>query len=253
MALVKFSPLVSGVSGKVGGVVFSRTVGGSAVRSWAKGTNPNTEGQLLQRARLSQLSTVYGQLTPAQRQSFVDAANLAEHKVTNRLGEASNLTGPQFFNKVNLLLLAAGLPLITEYSGYWEAPQFSIVPDPEWDTNPTLGEFRFGVAYQEGWVPFGAPGISEHVLCIKVSRPTPPGRKSQAYRNVIALDADSPEVTVDPVKNTVAVVIPAQRMLQVFGEQPADYNYSFQVLALSPTHPWDQSVEKISGASTVRT
>lgn len=251
MGLVKFSPLVSAVSGKVGGVVFSRTVGGSSVRSWSKGTNPNAPGQLIQRSRLSQLSTVYGQLTPAQRQSFVDAANLAEHKVTNRLGEQTNLTGPQFFNKVNLLLLSAELPLITEYSGYWEAPQFSVPDGGIWDTNSSTGSFTFIVQYQAGWEPFGGAD-ADNMLCIKVSRPTPPGRKSLAYRNVIAVDAASAGVTVDPIENTVTVVVTPQRMAAVFGEQPEGYNFSFQVMALSKTHPWDQSVQEIEGNSTVK-
>lgn len=243
MALVKFSPLVSGASGKVGGVVFSRTVGGSAVRSWAKGTDPKTQSQLAQRSLLSQLSATYAQLTPAQRQSFVDAANLAEHKVTNRLGEARNLTGPQFYTKVNLLLQAAGLPLISEYSGYWEAPMFSV-KNANWNVSPT-GKISFDVVYADGWVPFS----SGETLCVKISRPTPPGRKPTKTRNLIAVNESSPEVLV--VDQIVQVVVENASWKAVFGDVTEDYRFQGQVLALSPTHPWDSSVEKIEEGVTV--
>lgn len=105
------SAIVADASGKVGGNVFSNNRGGSYVRSWKKPTNPNTPKQAAQRGIFGTVATQWRELTEGQRQTFL--ANADNYPYVNRLGETKVLTGAQLYQKLNSVLLNAGLPFLT--------------------------------------------------------------------------------------------------------------------------------------------
>ncbi len=90
MALL--DPIIGRMSGKIGGLVFGNGPGGSFVRSWQKGTNPNTPQQQAVRAAQNQLSNRWvGTLTPLQREAWETyAANVS---VPGRFGTPINISG----------------------------------------------------------------------------------------------------------------------------------------------------------------
>lgn len=109
MALVKNGSLVSAVSGKIGGTVFTSN---GRVRTWAKPTTSTTERASLAKARLASVVNAWqSTLTDAQRESWNSLASSSTLK--NRLGESIKPSGSNLFTKVNTLLLQCGGSIVT--------------------------------------------------------------------------------------------------------------------------------------------
>jgi hypothetical protein len=105
MALIKFSGLLSAISGKVGGTVFARNKAGAYSRNWAKPTSSPTPIQSANRARFGSQSAFWGSLTSAQRTSWnASASGLIR---VNRLGEEYVPTGRQICLQANNQLVAS--------------------------------------------------------------------------------------------------------------------------------------------------
>lgn len=96
---------IVGLSGKIGGTVFSKN-GVARIRSVP--TNPQTSYQLAQRAVISLLSAGWAGITPAQKQSWVDAAASGSWDSSNVLGLRKNPTGHQLYVRINALIQNAG-------------------------------------------------------------------------------------------------------------------------------------------------
>lgn len=105
MAIFKTSGVVSVVSGKLGGVVFSKN---GRARSYAVPTNPNTQKQARIRGIFGTLMTDWAALSTAQQEAWLNA----EYLTTDRLGDAKVIRGSQLYIKANTLLVNAGLPAI---------------------------------------------------------------------------------------------------------------------------------------------
>ena len=111
MGVVKYSALVSDISGKVGGNIFSRNGSGSYVKTFKKPINPNTTKQQTVRAQMATLVASWKSLTPAQQQLWIDIA--PQYPYQNRMGESSTYTGQQLYIKLNMNLQVVGATLLT--------------------------------------------------------------------------------------------------------------------------------------------
>lgn len=100
MALVQFGAGIVGMSGKVGGSVFSKNKSGAYVRAWSKPTNPNTAKQQVVRNVVAVLSARWAQtLSAAQRTAW----NLYGSNVVmkNNIGAAIHLSGYNHYIRSN--------------------------------------------------------------------------------------------------------------------------------------------------------
>lgn len=107
MALINPS-MLGEVRGSIGGATFSRNRSGAYIRKRATPINPNTERQADARNRMTDLSIRWTlTLTQAQRDAWDEyAANVPS---SNKLGDAINLTGQNWYVASNALRLQAGL------------------------------------------------------------------------------------------------------------------------------------------------
>lgn len=119
MALIVPGPLAAIVSGKVGGVVWSRGKGGPIVKNLVIPTDPQSNPQLDARQILSGQSQAWQALTDAQRDSWSNWA--VQNLVTNRVGAQIQLSGHQAFVRLNAKLEHASATQLT-------APPISAPP-----------------------------------------------------------------------------------------------------------------------------
>jgi hypothetical protein len=95
MATARAGPLVSSISGSVGGVTFRQGAGGLQVRARTKPTDKLTPLTSTSRALLARASTAWSGLTLAQRQGWVDfATSITTH---NRIGAAHKPNGYRLY------------------------------------------------------------------------------------------------------------------------------------------------------------
>lgn len=106
MAKIKYSALVTGMSGKLNGSVMARNRAGSYVRNKTTPVNPQTDYQVAVRNRLAGQSAQWRGLTEFQRQSWIEAVD--DWSNTNIWGDLVKPTGQNLFIKVNTSILNAG-------------------------------------------------------------------------------------------------------------------------------------------------
>jgi len=109
-ALVKFGGGVSGMSGKLGGTVFARNKTGAYARNWVNPINPNTTSQQTVRANFADLISGWKDLSRADQQAWETMA--PQYPYTNRLGEASEYSGQQLYNHLNMNLKVIGATIL---------------------------------------------------------------------------------------------------------------------------------------------
>lgn len=129
MGSIKFSALVSDIRGKVGGNIFARNGSGAYVRSFAMPINPNTSKQQTVRTKFANLISSWKNLTKAQQQLWEDMA--PQYPYSNRLGEASQYTGQQLYNHLNMNLEVVGaatldVPLVPQTFSNTRIDTFSL-------------------------------------------------------------------------------------------------------------------------------
>jgi len=106
MAKVKFSALISGMSGKLNGSVFARNAGGDYLRTKVTPVNPQTSYQVLARARLAGFSQGWRSLTQSQRQAWSNA--VANWSTTDVFGDVQNPKGNTLYTRLNINIANAG-------------------------------------------------------------------------------------------------------------------------------------------------
>lgn len=106
MSKIKFSALVSGMSGKLNGSVFARNRSGAYVRNKTTPTNPQTIYQVEVRSRLATYSSKWRDLTQSQRNAW--NSQVSEWAKTDIFGDIVNPTGKNLFTLVNMNLENAG-------------------------------------------------------------------------------------------------------------------------------------------------
>lgn len=123
MTSILLGPMVADARGSTGGTVFSRNRHGAYTKQRVTPTNPNTAKQVTARALLATILNEWMTvLTVAQRDLWNAAVQL--FTTPNRLGQATNLTGLQWYMRCNLMLDLTGQALVTT------PPVVPIVPAP---------------------------------------------------------------------------------------------------------------------------
>lgn len=111
MARIKLGAIVVGMSGKLGGHVFANNRAGAYMRTKTSPTNPRTAYQTAVRAMFAGITSIWGTLTDAQRQSFDDAVQSFSR--TDVFGDSKNPTGKALFQRLNQNLVNTGQAQIT--------------------------------------------------------------------------------------------------------------------------------------------
>ena len=203
MATIKFGGAITDARGSLAGNVFSRNRGGSYMRQRVTPTNPNTARQAAVRASFGSLQSNWRNLTEAQRDSWRN--NAVNFPGKNRLGDVITYAGNTLYQKCNMVLLSAGLPLI-ETCPVSPAQVTEMTPQPprEWESEigsgvitATTGKIKFLLA--------SSAVKSEDVLNVYASAAVSAGRKasSSTPRRLIASipsadwDVLDKEITVD--------------------------------------------------------
>lgn len=160
MALVKFGGGVAGMSGKVGGTVFSRNTYGAIARNWTKPVFKATDKQLAVNAAFGAQSQAWRTLTDAQRVAWKGLASTVAF--LNRLGESIYLSGQAMFNKLNQQLLSVGAAAIDDAPAYTipSSPLTlaAVVSDVDFRISFTPTPVPAGVAFQVWATPQLSPG-----------------------------------------------------------------------------------------------
>ncbi len=99
MAKITPGPLVSRISGSVGGTTFAHNRGGAYARARVVPTDPNTTFQQSRRAILSAQSQGWSARTDAERAAWSNWAK--QNPVTDVLGASILLSGHQAYVKIN--------------------------------------------------------------------------------------------------------------------------------------------------------
>jgi len=104
MALVTPGAMVSVISGKVGGTVFSRNRGGQYARTHAIPSKVTSARALTVKAAFAAMSQAYNNLDAEDRLAWTMYAR--ENPVPNRIGQSTTLTGQGWFVGLNSRLAA---------------------------------------------------------------------------------------------------------------------------------------------------
>jgi len=110
MAIMRPGPLVGQLSGRVGGIVFSRNRGGDYVRNGPSPINPQTFYQIAVRNALALASTRWNDMLATARASWSSWAQ--NNPQQNRIGESIRLQGNAAFVMFNSRLAYLGVPVI---------------------------------------------------------------------------------------------------------------------------------------------
>ena len=106
MALIKTTAIVSEISGKINGTVFSKNRYGAYARTKVTPVNRNTNAQQGARGILTQVSQAWRGLTDNQRKGWDEGSK--NFTRTNVFGDIRNLSGANLFSRLNANLLHLG-------------------------------------------------------------------------------------------------------------------------------------------------
>ena len=129
MALITAGSLVGQISGRVGSVVYSRNRGGAYARNGTIPVTVTTLYAMNAKARLTELSQDWADLTIAQQQAWKTWAT--QNPITNRLGHQSTLPAHAAYIQCNARLLLSGSAKI-------ELPPIIAAPTPLLTLTPTV-------------------------------------------------------------------------------------------------------------------
>lgn len=125
MAKVKYSALVSDMRNKLNGSVLSKNRAGNYIRNKTTPVNPQTASQQANRQQLGSMSSAWGSLTEAQRQSWRNA--VSSFPYTDIFGDRKELDGKSLMIKLNLNLLNSGSATIKDAPVTVAIPEIAIV------------------------------------------------------------------------------------------------------------------------------
>lgn len=112
MAIIKTGSLVSAIRGSVGGVTFSGNRHGAYCKRWAAPIQPRTERQNNHRGKVGATAKAWQGLDLETRQAWDTFAEFPPESDTNAFGEPKFLSGFQWFTRIQIRLLGAGLPMV---------------------------------------------------------------------------------------------------------------------------------------------
>lgn len=144
---MKWGALVVDGSGKIGGHVASKNRSGSYLRTKTTPVNPSTSYQQEARAVLGALSTQWGLLSSAQRDSFNSA--VSQFAKTDIFGDLKNPSGFNLFVKLNSNLINSGQAQITQAPLKEEIP-YSAVTSCVFDVSDQSATLTFATTDLDG-------------------------------------------------------------------------------------------------------
>jgi hypothetical protein len=107
MALITHGIGIADLSGSIGGTTFARNRYGAYARARVKPKNPKSVRQLLIRAGMGSMKSLWSALTQPQRQAWDTYGDNVT--MINRLGNAVKLSGWNHFVRVNQARVGAGI------------------------------------------------------------------------------------------------------------------------------------------------
>ena len=134
MVLIVPGPIVSILSGKLGGTVFARNRGGAYARSYAIPTRVTSDRAQDVKAAFAAASQAYSNLTTAQIQAWDEYAK--ENPVSNRIGQLVTLKGQSWAVGCNSRLRVLDETPISE-PPILPAPVIAVASDAVVDVNGT--------------------------------------------------------------------------------------------------------------------
>ena len=118
MAMVRLNSVVSGIAGKEGGHVYKKDRYGQHVQAFPRLVNKQLSvRQKSQQQWFNQIYHRFFQILPIEYQSFW-FRYAGQHPVKNRNGDTHIMQAVNAYLKVNLIQLAAGLPIVDMPPGY---------------------------------------------------------------------------------------------------------------------------------------
>jgi len=111
MPKIKFSALVSGMSGKANGSVFATNNAGSYFRTNGSKLKPNTAKNSIRKSEFSQVAQAWRALTSEQQQAWKDS--VSNFVVQNSFGDNRTPTGYEVFTRLNNTKLRDGQTLLS--------------------------------------------------------------------------------------------------------------------------------------------
>lgn len=107
---IKYSALVSDARGKLNGSVASKNRYGQYFRNKMTPVNRRTDAQMRVRGAFASISSAWRNLTQSQRDAW--AAVSKDNPFKDIFGDSHVLQGNAYFQKINMLLSTADLPLL---------------------------------------------------------------------------------------------------------------------------------------------
>lgn len=108
MAIIKIGAPLTGIRGTIGGITYSANAAGPFAKQWARGSNPKTPKQSLERSYLAQMSSLWSDLSDPERASWRTFASDPAQELTNSLGVAYFASGFNWFVKCTIRLFRVG-------------------------------------------------------------------------------------------------------------------------------------------------
>lgn len=146
MPKIKFSALVSGMSGKSNGSVFGSNNGGAYFRNNTSKTKTKTALNAKRKSLFSEVSGAWRNLTSDQQNSWRNA--VANFVVQNAFGDNRTPTGYELFMRLNNVRLEQGLPMLPEAPTPRSLPSLNdlemVTPD-QFLFMPTFGITNFNM------------------------------------------------------------------------------------------------------------
>jgi len=124
MAKVKLGAIVTDISGKLGGHVFSKNRSGKYMRTKGVPTNPQTSAQMNIRGQFAAISSSWSELTELQRTSWRNAVD--QFATTDVFGDIKNPTGKALYQRLNQNLSVSEQPLIDSAPFATDVPFLAI-------------------------------------------------------------------------------------------------------------------------------
>jgi hypothetical protein len=110
MAKIKLGAIVTDMSGKLGGHVFSKNKGGKYMRTKSTPSNPQSSAQMSIRGIFASISSAWSALTESSRLSF--NGFVSAYATTDIFGDLRNPSGKNLFQRLNQNLSLTGQTLI---------------------------------------------------------------------------------------------------------------------------------------------
>jgi hypothetical protein len=197
MARIKFSGIISEISGSIGGATFQRNAAGNSIRNKPRSVNKyGTASQNNVRKIMSGLQNNWLILSDLDKYSWEAAA--LYYSTRTKHNSNKELTAYQLFIKHNMLLLLSGRPIVTAPTLTGTAFNFASIV-----FSVAAGHFYMNITADSlntnNWLLLKVSGIQ------KLSQSYQPGR----CKNLSPLPAGSAEYDITNLYNALFAVIPA--------------------------------------------